>query len=106
MPQGREHGRPVECLPKELLEQTWDFTESLVVPKIPGSIQTRVFLNTVVAEYKAFISFRIMRFATTNYDYYIETSGNARIFFGDIALECLPTNITFLIMKIKGSCTF
>lgn len=40
MLQGTQHGRLVECLPKELLEQTQESTESLVVPEIPDSIQT------------------------------------------------------------------
>lgn len=96
----------VECLPKGLLEQTQDFSESQVIPKIPDNIQTWVFLNTVVVEYKVLSSLRIKGFATTNYNYYKEISGNAIIFFRDILLECLATNITLLIMKIKIFSTF
>lgn len=81
MPQDTEHSRLDQCLPKELLEQTWDSTESLLVPKIPDSIQTWVILNIVVVECKALISLRITGSATTNYNYYEETSGNAIIIF-------------------------
>lgn len=92
MPQGIEHGRLVECLPKELLKLTCNFTESLVVPKIPESLQTWVFLNIVGFEDKALISLRITGLATTKYDYYKETSGNEMIFFETLrfSLECLP----------------
>lgn len=44
MPQDMEHGRLAEFLPKELLKQSWDVTESLVMRKTPEIVKMYVLL--------------------------------------------------------------
>lgn len=81
MPQETKHGRLAEFLPKKLLKQSWDFTESLVIHKTPDSVKTWVLLNKVVVEYNVFIPPRITGFVTTNYNCYKETSRKGTTFF-------------------------